>query len=131
MADRYEHIYGSNGILEYLNNDHYVLCDRYLFSSLAYQSPQCGFDFVYNINKVYPLPEHLFFLSTPLEVCQERIDKRGEEKELFDALEFQREVNNNYLKALECYKDSDMNIHSIDGTKTPEEITNEIMNIIR
>ncbi len=131
VADRYEHIYGNEGIISHLNNGGYVLCDRYLFSSLAYQSPECGFDFVYNINKEYPLPEHLFFISTPVDVCQERINKRGDAKELFDAKEYQTIVDSNYNIALKKYENSDMKIHLIDGTNTPQNITNEIMEIIR
>ncbi|QEN03273.1 dTMP kinase [Thiospirochaeta perfilievii] len=131
VADRYEHIYGKDGIIEHLDNGEYVICDRYLFSSLAYQSPDCDFDFVYNINKDYPLPEYLFFISTPVEVCQERLDKRGDEKELFDAKEFQKQVVSFYNKALEIYKDSGINIQIIDGNKSPNDITNEILNIIR
>lgn len=131
VADRYEHIYGKNGIISHLNNGEYVICDRYLFSSLAYQSPECGFDFVYNINKDYPLPEYLFFISTPVDICQERINKRGDEKELFDAKEYQCLVDKNYRLALSKYKNTKMKIHIIDGTGTPENITNEIMNIIR
>lgn len=130
-ADRFEHIYGENGIKSHLKKDEYVICDRYLFSSLAYQSPECGFDFVYNMIKDYPLPEHLFFFSTPVEVCQERINKRGDAKELFDAKEYQTIVNSKYKIALEKFKDSDMKIHIIDGTDTPENITNEIMKLIR
>ncbi|MGL1891709.1 MAG: dTMP kinase [Spirochaetaceae bacterium] len=130
VADRYEHIYGQNGIIEHLNNNNYVVCDRYLFSSLAYQSPECGFDFVKTINN-YPLPEHLFFISVPVEICQERINIRGEAKELFDAKEYQTKVNDQYLKAINSYKNTAMNVHIIDGTKTPENITNEILNKIR
>lgn len=130
-ADRYEHIYGKGGIIENLNEGRMVICDRYLFSSLAYQSPECGFDFVYKTNSDYPLPEHLIFLSVPVEVCQSRLDKRGETEELFDAEEFQIKVDKNYHKAMEIYSDTKMKIHLIDGTKTPTDITNEIMEIIR
>lgn len=130
-TDREEHIYGKEGILEQLNNNNVVLCDRYLFSSLAYQSPECGFDFVININSDYPLPEHLFFISVPVEICQQRIELRGDAKELFDAKEYQERVNSDYKKALDYYKDTAIKIHIIDGTKTPENITNEIMGLIR
>lgn len=131
VADRYEHIYGADGIKQHLENGEYVLCDRYLFSSLAYQSPDCGFDFVYSINCEYPLPEYLFFISTPVEICQERLNKRGDAKELFDAKEFQTLVDSNYRLALDRYKDSQMKVFIIDGTKSPDEITNEIVDIIR
>ncbi|OQY36871.1 MAG: dTMP kinase [Spirochaetaceae bacterium 4572_7] len=131
VADRHEHIYGANGIVKNTSKGNLVLCDRYLFSSLAYQSPECGFDYVKNINEGFPLPEHLFFFNVDVDICQERIVKRGDAKELFDAHEYQLKVHKNYLKALELYKDSKMNIHIIDGTKSPKEISNEIYSIIR
>ena len=36
-ADRCEHLYGKNGILEQIQNGKIALSDRYFFSSLAYQ----------------------------------------------------------------------------------------------
>ncbi len=131
VADRHEHIYGKNGILHNIELGNYVISDRFLFSSLAYQSPECGFDFVYNINKDFPLPEHLIFISTPVEICQERISSRGLEIELFEKYEYQRKVDSFYKIALDKYKNCGIKISIIDGTKTPENITKEIMNIIR
>lgn len=131
VSDRYEHINGKDGVRERVNRGEVVVCDRYLFSSLAYQSPECGFDYVKGINDEFPLPEHLFFISVPVEICQERMDKRGEIKELFDAMEYQKKVNDNYHHILDVYKDSGMNIHIIDGTQTIENITKEILEIIR
>lgn len=131
VADRNEHLYGTNGILDNLDQNRFVVCDRYLFSSLAYQSAQCGFNFVKDLNSSFPIPEHLIFIKVPVKVCQERITKRGEDKELFEAMEFQIKVNDFYLKAIDLYKNTEMKIHIIDGLKSPEEITNEIYSLIR
>ncbi|MBN2617058.1 MAG: dTMP kinase [Spirochaetales bacterium] len=131
VADRNEHIYGINGIKERTKRGEIVVSDRYLFSSLAYQSPQCGFDFVKIINSDFPLPEYLFFISTPVKECQERIHKRGDEKELFDDADYQQKVDDNYRKAIELYKNSGVKIFIIDGLKSIENITNEIIDIIR
>lgn len=131
VSDRYEHINGIDGVKAHLDCGDFVICDRYLFSSLAYQSPECGFEYVKSINDEFPLPEHLFFISVPEELCQERMEKRGEEKELFDALEYQKKVRKNYEKILNIYKESDMKIHILDGTKSIENITKEILETIR
>ena len=46
-ADRNEHLHAPEaGILATASRGELVVCDRYLFSSLAYQSIECGFDFV-------------------------------------------------------------------------------------
>src|SRR5574344_547585 len=41
-ADRCEHIFGKDGIKEQVEKGKLVLSDRYIFSSLAYQSVSCG-----------------------------------------------------------------------------------------
>lgn len=131
VADRYEHIFGRDGIIEQTKNGNIVICDRYLFSSLAYQSPECDYDFVYNLNKDFPIPEYLFFIDVDVDTCQSRITKRGEEKELFENTDYQKKVLDFYNKALTEYKDSEMKIHRIDGKLSPEEITNIILETIR
>ncbi len=45
-ADRYEHIFGRKGIKELTENNTWIICDRYLFSSIAYQSLKCDRDWV-------------------------------------------------------------------------------------
>lgn len=130
-ADRYEHIYGKNGIKENCEMGIYVICDRYLFSSLAYQSPECGYDFVKEINSYFPLPEYLFFIDVDVDTCQERINSRGEAVELFEASDYQKSVDNYYRKALDDFKDSGMKIFKIDGKQTPKEITKQIADLIR
>lgn len=60
-ADRHEHLYNnSSGIIARCRRGEIVISDRYLFSSLAYQSIIFGFDRVLKLNSEYPLPEHLF-----------------------------------------------------------------------
>lgn len=129
-ADRYEHIYGKEGIVEHQKQGDIIVCDRYLFSSLAYQTPLCGFDFVWNLNKEYPLPEHLFFIEVPVNTCQKRMKSRGGEVELFDAEEYQIKVYEAYLKALDMYKETSMKVHRIDGSVSPEEISERIWKIL-
>ena len=41
-ADRQEHVYGTGGIVESCTSGKLVISDRYVFSSLAYQSITCG-----------------------------------------------------------------------------------------
>ena len=70
-ADRTEHLYEENdGILSHLRRGELVICDRYLFSSLAYQSLACDPEFVFYLNSRFPLPRHLVFLNTPVTLSQ-------------------------------------------------------------
>ncbi|MDC7125156.1 MAG: deoxynucleoside kinase, partial [Spirochaetales bacterium] len=99
--------------------------DRYFFSSLAYQSLDCDFDFVKSINN-YPLPEFLVYVDVSPEVCRQRMEKRGGNEELFDRLAIQEKIRANYERGLELFSDSDMKVIRIDGSQTPEKICAEI-----
>lgn len=121
-ADRREHLYDpKSGILKQLEKGH-VLTDRYLFSSLAYQTLACGWDYVYALNGDFPLPEHLIFLDLPVEIAHSRISGRGEKREIYELTDTQHKVRESYLQVLEYYKDSGIKIHILDGRESPKKI---------
>lgn len=127
-GDRYEHINGKNkGIRQLLENNDYVISDRYHFSSIAYQSIGSSATLVKELNSRFPLPEFLIFVDVPVEECQKRMAKRDNGKDIYDAIEYQKKVLANYNEAIELFSDSQMNVVRIDGMKLPEEITDEIM----
>lgn len=128
-ADRYEHLYSkSDGIIKHLKENRIVISDRYLFSSLAYQSLECGFDLVDSLNK-YPLPEYLIYIDLSPEICRQRM--RGRElEELFDGESLQMKIIENYERGIALYESSGMKTVRIDGTKKPAEICTEIMAVI-
>ena len=122
-SDRNEHIYGrDNGILAHLERGERVITDRYLFSSLAYQSVECAFEFVASLNEDFPLPEYLFYIDVPLEVGAERSSSR-EAQEIFERLEFQRLVKANYERVIGLFDEAAMTVHVLDGTFSAEAIT--------
>ncbi|MBI9108920.1 MAG: dTMP kinase [Spirochaetales bacterium] len=128
-ADRYEHLFGSvDGILTHLSAGEVVITDRYLFSSFAYQSLDCGFDLVRDLNK-YPLPEYLIYLKLSPEICRQRMKNRDME-ELFDADRIQKRIIENYERGMDIYSKSGMKTVVIDGTRRPGEICSEIMKAI-
>jgi len=129
-ADRNEHIYRKeDGILEHLAKKELVICDRYLFSSLAYQSVDCGFNFVYTLNSRFPLPEYLIYIDTPVMISQERLNSRPG-NELFDIKVFQEKVLKNYIDIFKLFSESGMNIVTVDGNQPIEAIHSSIMAIL-
>jgi dTMP kinase len=129
-ADRYEHVYAPvTGICDQVQAGRVVISDRYIFSSMAYQSIQCDFEWIYNLNTLFPLPRHLIFLNTPVDVCQNRLIKR-EHEELFDKLSFQEKVYNGYLRTLDVFQQTPMQIHKLDGTLSINEIFQQIWTIL-
>ncbi|RKX92142.1 MAG: dTMP kinase [Spirochaetes bacterium] len=121
-ADRNEHLYNrEEGIVTRCRRGETVISDRYLFSSLAYQSLRYGFENVLKLNMDYPVPEHLFYLDVPEEICQNRLEER-DELEIFEKKSIQRDIAENYRRAIELYSESEMKIHILDGTLPPEEL---------
>ena len=77
-ADRENHLNNPvTGIVQRTHKGSVVLCDRYIHSSLAYQSIECGYDKVSSLNE-FPLPQVLFYIDTPVADCLNRIDDRAQ-----------------------------------------------------
>ena len=132
-ADRAEHLYGKNGIIEQINNGKTVISDRYLFSSLAYQSISCGEELPKLLNSTFPLPEILFFFEIDPEISLKRVDSRNEKKEIYEKIETQKKIAMEYDKIItECENNPSctMKIIRIDATKSIEEISDTISKII-
>jgi len=125
VADRYEHVYGKSGIISHLGRGELVVTDRYLFSSLAYQSVECGYDPVYRLNEEFPLPQLLVFLDVPVEVGDLRASGR-KVREIFEISGFQREVRRMYTKAVESHANLGMEILSIDGTESEDAVFEKV-----
>ncbi len=132
-ADRNEHIYGKNGILEALNNQQAVFSDRYLFSSLAYQGLAAGQEIAHRLNDTFPLPEYLFFFDIPATTAMNRIEKRGEAREVYEKESFQHTVAQAYNTILAHYQETapEMHIIRLNAEETTEEIHKKIWSIVK
>lgn len=132
-ADRAEHLYGKNGIIEQINNGKTVISDRYLFSSLAYQSISCGEELPKLLNSTFPLPEILFFFEIDPEISLKRVDSRNEKKEIYEKIETQKKIALEYEKIISEYENNPscgMKVIRIDAAKSIEEISETISKII-
>ena len=120
-ADRGEHLHGPNGVLATLRGGGYVASDRYLFSSLVYQSTDCSADYVAAINARFPLPRRLIFIDTPPDECQRRVDARGA-RELFDRLPLQRRLRERYLEVIVRYAALGVEVLTVDGSGSRDTV---------
>lgn len=126
-ADRCEHLWGENGIENQIKDGKIVVSDRYLFSSLAYQTVTCGEELPRDLQKPFPLPEILFFFEIDPEISLSRIDGR-ETKEIYEIVDFLKATEERYKKVIASYENSEMKIIRIDATKSKEEIHQIIVN---
>ncbi len=128
-ADRDDHLYNAEyGIIDKIRNGEIVISDRYFYSSLTYQKAG-GVDqaFLEDIN-AFPSPEAVIFLDTPVEECLRRIEKRGEEKELFDEMEYLSKVRSGYIEIFSKMKETEL--LTLDGRLNPDVLEQRILAFI-
>lgn len=124
-ADRCEHIFGKDGVLEQTEKGKIALSDRYFFSSLAYQSVSCGKELPQLLNSPFPLPQILFYFKIDPEISLARVTSRGEAKEIYEKIDMQKKTALLYDAVMEEYKGpagQGMNLIEIDATKSMDEI---------
>lgn len=131
-ASRRQHLV--DVILPALNEGRMVISDRYLDSSLAYQgyARGIGIDEVMSINafaidKTYP--DLTFFLDLSPEDGLKRVANRTRSADRLDVekVSFHKKVYEGYKIINEKFKDR---IIIIDASKTPDEISDEIVKYI-
>ncbi len=128
-ADRAEHLWGEGGIVDQTKNGLTVVSDRYLFSNLAYQGVTCGEDLPKTLNSPFPLPQLLFFFDISAQKSLERVEKRGEAKEIYENEKFLDDTAARYRAIINQYKkleNSGMRIVELDATLPKEKISDLI-----
>jgi dTMP kinase len=128
-ADRNEHLRGPGGIQERLGKGEAVICDRYVFSSLAYQGVACGREVPAALNAFFPLPELLLFFDLDPEASMGRLRSR-ERLEIFEELPFQERVRAAYRDEIARYASSGMRLVTIDASGSVEEISRAILRAV-
>ena len=143
-ADRNEHLYAKElidenknlvtGIVESCNKNKIVVSDRYIFSSMAYQSISCGEELPAFVNSPFPLPQLLFFFEIKAEESLKRITDRSV-REIYEEVNFLKKTEDAYKKVIEKFENTPlgngMKIVHIDATKPKEEIQKEIWENIK
>ena len=93
-ADRIHHL--QTEIEPLLAQGVHVLSDRYLLSSLAYQSIGLEYDWVASINREARPPDLTLLFVVDPEVSAQRRGTRGGDEEIYDKMQFQRQVAARY-----------------------------------
>jgi dTMP kinase len=128
MAARNEHIISK--INFYLKKNFIIICDRFFYSTLAYQHYLEGMDkkFIFSIqkkifNKVHP--DITFLIDLNKKESKVRINKRAKKTNRFDKLSSYHfnKIRNGFIKISKMYKNK---IVLIKGNKSLNEIQNEI-----
>ena len=142
-ADRNEHVNGQlltqgntlvTGIKEACQSGKKVVSDRYLFSSLAYQSINCPPEVPRLLNSLFPLPQLLFYFEISPKDSLSRLGDRNF-REIYEKEDFLNRTVQEYHNVLSEYsekaKNQGMKIVLIDAKKTKEEISANIWQEIK
>ena len=125
IIDRADHL--KNAIKPFLktSNKHelnIVLCDRYYYSTIAFQSAQgLSIKDIIKKNKLFRKPDIAFILDVEPSLALERIAYRQKEK--FEQLDFMKKIRQNFLKLPKVLND---NIKMIDSSKSLKEVFEDI-----
>ena len=121
-----------NGIEKMLADGVDVICDRYYYSSLAYQGSLIDGDWVRNMNLDCPeirVPDLCVFLDLTPQQSMARISKGRVTTEIYETEEQLTKVRNQFLSVFEGLKGRD-DVRIVNAAGTIEEIHEDICRIV-
>ncbi|MEK7080365.1 MAG: dTMP kinase, partial [Patescibacteria group bacterium] len=125
VQDRNEHL--QNKVIPALEAGKFVVSSRYFFSTLAYgHSDGLDVELLKKMNENFLLPDLTIIVDVTPESCMERIDGRGQQKELFEQKEKLAKVNEIYKKTSDMFK----NVFMVNGERQIAEVFEDIKKII-
>jgi dTMP kinase len=121
-ADRFEH--QQDVIKPALDTGKIVLCDRYLYASLAYQGAQgVDLEWIRSINFFTLKPDLSIYLDVPPE---EALARKEGLRETLEYIELERKVKSIYLALSKTGE-----LTRVDGRGTIEEVTKRLFDLIK
>jgi len=120
-ADRVEHV--ETKIKHALKKGKVVVCDRYVYSTLAYQGA-AGLDlrWIEQINRFALTPNLALFLDVPPDIVVQRLKPK---RSVMETSQNQQRVREVYLRMVK-----EGRMVAVDGNKPVENVTDEILRIV-
>ena len=122
-ADRADHLFGE--IEPALERDEWVISDRYYHSSLAYQSLTLPLERVARLND-FRAPDITLVLQAPIDVCLDRIEKRGGVREIYEERERLERIHERYQAVIAFLRARGENIIEVDGHRPVDEVFEDL-----
>lgn len=109
-----------------------IICDRYYYSSLAYQGHSTDYEWVKSMNLACPAilrPDLCIYLDLTPEQSLERIRRGRESVEIYENAETLTRVRNAFMRVFE---DGDITerVAVVNAYRTPEEIAAELRELV-
>jgi dTMP kinase len=122
-ADRVDHV--EKQIKPALQKGKIVVCDRYVYSTLAYQgAADLDLSWIEQINRFALVPDLALFLDVSPEVVTERMQSKSK-RSVMETLQNQRRVREVYLKIVK-----EGRLVRIDGNKPLNTVAAEILRVV-
>lgn len=133
VQDRIAHnIQPTDGIVALLESGVDVICDRYYYSTLAYQGQSTDYAWVKAMNLRCPQitkPDLCIYVDLLPEQSLERISRGRESVEIYENLETLTRVREQFLSVIRDLGEED-NICIVDGYRSMEEVSEDIFAIV-
>ncbi len=124
-ADRQDHV--ESEVVPNLRDGVNIVCDRYLYSSIVYQSASSeeseAMEWIRTINRYARKPDLVLYLKVSSEVAVRRRRERDRHVEIFDSPEFQQRLAVAYDKIEDLFPE--VNIVRVNGDQSVEGVAEE------
>lgn len=132
LTDRIAHCQDpENGISAMLKSGAAVICDRYYYSSFAYQGMDTDLKWVMDANLNCPeiiKPDICVYLDVSPEECDKRIESGRASREIFEEIGKIRRIREKYMEVFRLLPDH--NIKIVEASGSPQEIAKRVYEAI-
>ena len=135
-ADRMDHLYKADdglqepGLHHLIERGVHVVSDRYLLSSLAYQSLDLPMDWILQINAQALLPDLTIFLDIDPKVSLARLRQGRSHEDLFESADTQTQVRLQYEEAISLLLSKGQPISRVNGDQPADCVHRDIIEIL-
>ena len=131
-ADRCEHVYHSrHGILRHARDENsWVICTRYIYSSYAYQQLHSPIDCIVASNELFPLPAYLIYIDIGIQRAIRRLHNRHS-RDIFEKERLLKQVASHYHDILRDSEEGKTEIVRVNGDQEPHVVGDAIWDGVR
>ena len=132
-ADRTDHVFKADdgrqepGLVHLLQQGVHVISDRYLLSSLAYQSLDLPMEWIFRINGQVITPDVTAFLDIDPQISGRRLLEGRMRRDLFEAADIQSRVRAQYEEAMRFLQNEGHCIRRIDANQPEDSVCQDII----
>lgn len=131
LADRLDHIQKEDGLLSVLQGGTNVVCDRYLYSSIAYNCMGESIEWVAALNRAAHellTPDLVVYLDLPADAMECRLQNR-QVVEIYEKVGYQRMVHDRYELAFGVWPQD--KVVSINCNRAKAEVAEDVWNAVK